>query len=115
MRQLSGWKVLLGLCLTGAVQAAEPKLERLFYTPDQRAHIEQARQAYLNPEVKPSQRSSPVQNAVTPTQRKPKVSAIIVLPDGQRQVRVNGRYQSLSDNRVQLDARGNVAKSNGVE
>ncbi|KUJ74795.1 hypothetical protein AVO42_05245 [Thiomicrospira sp. XS5] len=101
------------LTYAGWGQAGEHELKRLFYTPEQRVQIEQARQAYLHPSPK-VQRSAPrsINRQGAP---KPTVSAIIVLPDGQRQVRVNGRYQSLSDNRVQLDARGKVAKSNDVE
>lgn len=112
MRYKASFCTLLLTC-SGWVQAGEQELKRLFYTPEQRVQIEKARQTYLHPASKTYRSVSRSTNRQGI--QKPTVSAIIVLPDGQRQVRVNGRYQSLSDNRVQLDARGKVAKSNDVE
>lgn len=105
------WALLL--TATGGVQAKELELKRLFYTPEQRVQIEQGRQAYLNPSATP-RHSRPKQDQ-TRTNDKPRVSAIIVMPDGQRQARVGGQYKSMSDNNVQLNAQGRVTKSNDVE
>lgn len=103
--------VLASAALLPAAHAAEPDMERLMMTPEQRAKIDAERLAYLKSlEVKPVDEQE--QPKVEPKKGVPRkiitpnklaVSAVIETPEGKRFVRVNEQFNDFSSKDVKLN------------
>lgn len=112
---LSGWllPVFSVQAETFEKPAAEPAaMQRLFMTPAQRVSIERARQKQINPVASPNALKAASKTKLAKNTRPGKVTAVIRLPDGRQQVRLNGRYQIVNQDAPEWQLGGKVRESN---
>lgn len=93
---------------------AETVSERLFFSPDQRTLIDRERAAYLKGEVF-TPKASPTKTVGKAVKKGPvlpkriSVTSMIVLPNGEKTVRINGRYHHFPT-KTTLDAAASSAE-----